>query len=147
MSKYRFIIPIIGISIGASLYYAFTLLQEKHPIEVFERQVSTFNAHAGDDITITSDVVRTKPGCASTIRRVWYDASGNEFHETDVDRQPLGAGKENFFATLQIPPKAAEGTLRLDTSVEFYCNRVQKLLKHGSILDLPDIFFRIDKSK
>ena len=146
MGQYlKYIIPAIGITIGSSLYYAVTLLQEPNPISQFNRQVSDIEVYPGKSITITSDVVRTRDGCTSTIRRTWLDSNGNEYRETDVDRQALPAGEENFFVTLTIPPKVSKGTLRLHTDVEFYCNRPQKIMRHGSVLHLPDIFFRVSK--
>lgn len=154
--KVKYVLPIIGIMLGGMLYHGFTLLIEPHPIESFNRIVTT--QHNGDhlpvnvgtvvrgqSIIITSEVVRLKSGCSSTIRRTWYDSNGNLFVENDIFRQGLIAGPENYFSEVIIPPTVKPGTLRLHTAVEFYCNSVQKLLRQGSTLKLPDIFFEVVK--
>jgi hypothetical protein len=157
MSKIRYILPIIGIMLGGSLYHGFTLLIEPHPIKTFQRTVSIQmnDRHVtidnpqgvvrGQSVIITSKVYRTKDGCSSTIRRSWYDSNGNVYVDNDVNRQGLVAGQENYFSDLIIPPTVPPGTLRLRTEVEFYCNSIQKILGRGSVLHLPDIFFQVVK--
>jgi hypothetical protein len=157
MSKLKYVLPLIGIMLGGTLYHGFTLLIEPHPIESFKRTVSIQmndrhvtvtnpdNVVPGQSVIITSEVVRAKDGCSSTIRRSWYDSNGNVFVDNDVYRQGLVAGPENYFSDLLIPPTVPHGTLRLRTEVEFYCNPVQKLLGRGSVLNLPDIFFQVVK--
>jgi hypothetical protein len=67
------------------------------------------------------------------------------FYNTDVERQALDAGLENFYVDLVIPPTVSVGTLRLNTEVEFYCNIVQKTLRRGTNFPLPDIYFNVVK--
>jgi hypothetical protein len=143
MKILKLIIPIIGMSIGGALYHVYASVNETHPIESFVRNTSAERVHRGEVISITSDVVRNKEGCNSTVRRIWLDSNGNELYGDDVERPRLPAGKENYYVALHIPTNVNNGVLRLRTTIEFYCNPVQKFFRVGSTLELPDIFFEV----
>lgn len=144
MGKYKkYIIPVIGVVLGGILYVGFSYLVEQQPITEFHRTVSAKAVYPGDEVVITSEVIRSKGDCSSTLRRIWTDSNGNIVYGDDVERPELPEGKELFYASLHIPTNISTGTLRLSTTIEFYCNPIQKVFQKGDTLELPDVFFQV----
>lgn len=115
---------------------------EPSPVERYYRTVSKLTVFPGEEIEIRSEVVRSKGGCASTVRRKWLDADLKLIVETRFEIARLPEGPERYVGPAIIPPVAKPGALWLITDVEFRCNLVQAALG-GTHFPLPDILFNV----
>ena len=139
------IVAVLGIVAGTLLAAFIIMWTELHPIESFQRSVIPTTVYRGEKINISADVVRSKGGCRSTIQRKWTNAFGAVYIPPIINAHARPAGPEipRFTAVIDLPPIAVPGKLVLNTTVTFYCNKVQDWSGHGSILPLSDIVLKV----
>lgn len=135
--------PVVAGTAAAASFAVISMWQSGSPLESFHRKPSAYYVIAGQTVTLDVTATRSKGGCSSAVERRWVDAAGNELAES-VQRFPARpAGPERpFTVTLGIPIDAARGVLKLHTSVEFYCNPVQRLVG-GTVVILEDVYFEV----
>lgn len=129
-----------------ALLWFFSMWREPHPIESFSRVIYPHVVVAGQYVSVSAVVYRTKHRCSSVVRVSFVDETGTVIDRKTFSVKPPAENPERYDTQLLIPGNAKPGFLDYRVTANFRCNIVQELIG-GVDFPLPDVRFTVQEAK